>query len=68
MHVILAHGALGAWDEIIFISIASVFIIMMGISWIRSRTIAPPDDGKAAPTTPSNSDNPPETPDRFRLE
>ena len=35
--VILAHGALGNWDELIFISVAAIFLGMMGISWICSR-------------------------------
>ena len=34
---ILAHGALGAFDEVIFISVAAIFLIMMGISWFISR-------------------------------
>lgn len=35
--VILAHGLLGGFDEIIFVSIALVFVGMMGISWYRSQ-------------------------------
>lgn len=38
---LLAHGALGNWDEIVFLSIAAVFLIVMGISWIRSRAASP---------------------------
>lgn len=37
--VLLAHGALGYWDELIFVSIAAIFIVMMGVSWVRSRGI-----------------------------
>ena len=37
MPVILAHGALGAFDEIIFLCIAVVFLVMMGVSWLRSQ-------------------------------
>ncbi len=36
--IILAHGALGQFDEVIFFSIAGIFIVMMGISWVKSRT------------------------------
>lgn len=36
--IILAHGALGPFDEVIFFSIAGIFIVMMGISWVQSRT------------------------------
>ncbi|MCY3833891.1 MAG: hypothetical protein OXG85_12820 [Chloroflexi bacterium] len=40
MPVILAHGALGPFDEIIFICIAFVFLAMMGLSWLRSQQLA----------------------------
>jgi len=35
--VILAHGALGIWDEVVFILIGLIFLGMMLISWFRSR-------------------------------
>lgn len=38
---LLAHGALGSWDEIVFLSIAAVFLVVMGLSWIRSRAASP---------------------------
>lgn len=37
MTYILAHGALGPFDEIIFVGIAVVFLCMMGLSWLRSQ-------------------------------
>lgn len=37
--VILAHGNLGSSDEIIFISIAIVFIGIMAVSWFRSQQL-----------------------------
>ena len=37
--VILAHGALGPFDEIIFLGIAVVFLGMMGVSWLRSQQL-----------------------------
>lgn len=40
MPVVLAHGALGPFDEIIFICIAIVFLAMMGLSWLRSQRLA----------------------------
>ena len=46
MPVILAHGALGPFDEIIFLSIAVVFLVMMGISWVRSKQL-PEDESEA---------------------
>lgn len=39
MPVILAHGALGPFDEIIFIGIAVIFLGMMGLSWMRSQAL-----------------------------
>ena len=39
MPVILAHGALGPFDEIIFFGIAVVFLGMMGLSWVRSQQL-----------------------------
>ncbi|MCY4464975.1 MAG: hypothetical protein OXE46_05510 [Chloroflexi bacterium] len=39
MPPILAHGALGAYDEIIFLGIAVAFLGMMGVSWLRSQQI-----------------------------
>ena len=38
--VILAHGALGAFDEMIFVSIAIIFIGMMAVSWFRSQQLS----------------------------
>lgn len=64
--VILAHGSLGSWDEIIFLSVASIFLVMMGISWIRSRTAKFEDESPPAETS---TDAPTDTEtDRFRLE
>jgi hypothetical protein len=66
MPVFLAHGALGSWDEVIFISIGAIFLLMMGISWVKSRAAAPLDEPPAAgPETPVKE---PDAPDRFRLE
>lgn len=65
----LAHGALGYWDEVIFIGIVIIFIGFMGSSWIKSRnealygedetdTPAPrPRDENAAPSPPDNHDH-----------
>ena len=61
MPVILAHGALGPFDEIIFLSIAVVFLAMMGISWVRSQQL--PDEDLEAPGEFRETDA-----DRFELE
>jgi hypothetical protein len=53
--VIIAHGALGYWDEVIFISVVIVFLVMMANSWLRSRDELP-EDTPAAPPPPRASD------------
>jgi hypothetical protein len=57
MPVLLAHGALGPYDEIIFLGVAVIFVVMMGISWFRSRTAPPPMDDEYLPPT-SDDDRP----------
>lgn len=37
MTVILAHGALGWYDELVFLGIVVIFAGMMFVSWFRSR-------------------------------
>lgn len=66
--VILAHGALGAFDEIIFVSVAVVFVGMMAFSWFRSQQLTDEileEDGK--PKRDTVQSNPTEV-DRFELE
>ncbi len=50
MTVILAHGALGPFDEIIFVSIAVIFVVMMGISWVRSQGLPELEDEETETT------------------
>jgi uncharacterized membrane protein (DUF4010 family) len=38
--LVLAHGALGAFDEILFLAVAVVFVGLMIVAWIRSRNNA----------------------------
>ena len=55
---ILAHGSLGEWDELIFLSIAAIFLIMMGIAWVRSRVSIPESlEEPTDPTTPNTTNN-----------
>ncbi len=61
MPVILAHGALGPFDEIIFLGIAVVFLGMMGVSWARSQQL--PDEEIDADEESGAQDV-----DRFELE
>lgn len=58
--VVLAHGALGAFDEIIFLGVGVVFLVLMGISWLRSRDH---DGGGDTPAT-TQADAHAETPIR----
>ena len=44
---LLAHGALGPFDEIIFVSIAIIFAVMMGISWARSQDLPEDEEERA---------------------
>lgn len=62
----LAHGALGIWDEVIFISLAAIFLAMMGISWLRSR-MDPLETLDDAPPSPAPESETP-APERFRLD
>lgn len=59
--ILVAHGALGPWDETIFISVVIIFVTMMGISWFRSRGM---DDEPLETPTRQATDND----DTFRLE
>jgi hypothetical protein len=81
---ILAHGSLGVFDELLFVGVAAIFLIMMGLSWFVSRNAKPTDPPAAdpatthtpiPPTTPPAQPAPdvtmpadPEQADRFRLE
>ncbi len=50
MPAILAHGALGPFDEIIFIGVAIGFLVMMGISWLRSQQLPADEQEEPADT------------------
>lgn len=63
--IILAHGALGAFDEIIFVSIAVIFVGMMGVSWLRSQNL-PDDDFDTPPSDDVTTDMAPNT-EHFEL-
>ncbi|MAU13475.1 MAG: hypothetical protein CL607_26895 [Anaerolineaceae bacterium] len=47
--IIFAHGALGAFDEVVFVSVILIFLVLMVLSWVRSRNL-PDDDMPATPT------------------
>lgn len=62
MPFIVAHGALGVWDEVIYLSIAAIFVAFMVISWLRSRN-QEPEETSPAPPAPSKRKS-----DRFKLD
>ena len=43
MPVIFAHSG-GYWDELIFLGVAIIFTIVMGIGWWRSRDFEPDEE------------------------
>lgn len=53
---VLAHGALGIWDEVIFISVGVIFLIFMVVSWLRSRNLSPTWDETPSEETPTPDD------------
>lgn len=61
--IILAHGALGAFDELIFLAVAVVFLGMMGVSWFRSRDFEPELESEGEQTSEAVEQS-----DRFKLE
>ena len=64
---VLAHGAVGAWDEVIYLMVAAIFVAIMGMAWVRSRNTTYDFDDEVAPDADSTQND--ETPsDRFRLD
>lgn len=63
---ILAHGALGNFDELIFIGVIVIFIIMMALSWLRSLNEDPSllDE----PEKQKREENPSTDAEHFRLD
>lgn len=74
--ILLAHGALGPYDELIMLSAAAIFLVIMGISWVRSRNTRPSfeeENQREQPLQPTDapSGDAPQSanaPDRFRLD
>lgn len=63
--IFMAHGSLGNFDELIFLGVAVVFLVMMGISWLKSQQQVDQEPQEApAPETPPQTD----APDRFKLD
>jgi hypothetical protein len=67
-HPILAHGAFGNWDEVVFLSVAAIFLGMMGLSWVRSRANTPTEaEQPAQPAEAAAPEPEPDKPDHFTL-
>lgn len=66
--IILAHGALGAFDEIVFVSVAIIFVVMMAISWFRSQRLSDESSDRDDNTTFDEKVMMQETPDPERFE
>lgn len=66
MTMILAHGALGWFDELIFLGIIVLFGAMMFIAWFRSRG----DDFETdlMPEKPKTDATDSDSPERFQLD
>ena len=58
-----AHGALGPLDEVLFLGVVAIFIIMMAVSWMRSGQAAADETDPDTITPPGTS-----TPDENRFE
>lgn len=54
---VLAHGALGIWDEVIFIGVGVIFLIFMVVSWLRSRSLSPTWDETPPQESPKSDEN-----------
>ncbi|MCA9888149.1 MAG: hypothetical protein KC546_07245 [Anaerolineae bacterium] len=59
--IIFAHGALGSFDEIIFVSVILLFLVLMVMSWVRSRNLPDEEETTAViedqQTAPMDSDH-----------
>jgi uncharacterized membrane protein len=63
MIVILAHGALGWWDELVFLGIIVIFLGMAFVSWFRSRSMNYEEQDLMPLDNPETN-----TEERYRLE
>jgi hypothetical protein len=59
----LLHGSLGWADEIIFVSVAIVFLALMAVQWVRMRAENPPEPPRKPDQSRSDADS-----DTFRLD
>lgn len=55
MRIILAHGALGPLDELVYVIPEVIFVVTMAFSWLRSRK-ADSLPGTSQPDQPKQKD------------
>lgn len=65
--ILLAHGALGNFDEILFIAVGIVFVALMVFAWLRSRNSAPEPDDTQFPANQPPAETGEHSPDHFPL-
>lgn len=65
--VILAHGALGPYDELILLGAVAIFLVFMGISWVRSRNTRPDFEQARAEEHADHAEKV-DAPDHFHLD
>jgi hypothetical protein len=56
---LIAHGVLGAYDEVVVPLVALVFLALIGITWLRSRNAVaapPPPSAKPKQTDTAKSE------------
>ncbi|MDZ4763256.1 MAG: hypothetical protein SGI73_01800 [Chloroflexota bacterium] len=68
MPTLLAHGELGAFDEVLLLGIGGAFVVMMVVSWLKSRDL--PNDDPEPTSNPSAADTltPPADTDHVALQ
>jgi hypothetical protein len=62
MIVILAHGALGWFDELVFLGIIVIFLVMVVFAWFRSRGMNYSETDLMPPKNPEAGE------ERFKLD
>jgi hypothetical protein len=70
MQILIAHGALGQYDELIYLGIAAIFVTMMGVSWFQTRMSEYDDDQRRTDSPPEPATEPEieRSADRFTLD
>ncbi|MBL8131804.1 MAG: hypothetical protein JNL42_08100 [Anaerolineae bacterium] len=65
----LAHGALGAFDELLLVAVAAAFVIIMAVSWLRTRSQPdPPSEETSSQDAGTSSEHRDDSEEHFRLD